>query len=314
MADYRQDTNRETQAEYEERQRRIEREIAKFKQQEAIGKRIEKKKNIKTGFVKKVKKFFKVLGISALITSGTLAAYYGVNKVQAIASVSQLTQDEANATIKNDGYKKAKNIEAGYYNSHPLKICISDEFDAFYQFTMRKGLQYLDQKAEGVKFDIVVGDIKTENADVNIVNANSKDYKGTFFEGSCGWTNLLNENATKVSGDIMINTHQFHPMTPAQTVVHESLHLMFGLYHSNNPHSMMYPVCATAFLSQQDIDNINTVLPAEDSSSTYQYDENMNCYVHTFDSSSYDRNLVKELKDEIKAKNNQSTQEINLNI
>ena len=56
----------------------------------------------------------------------------------------------------------------------------------------------------------------------------------------------------------------------------------------------MFPYTSTGFMSKQDIDNLNTVLPAEDSSSTYKYDETTNSIIHVFDGKNYKVNLVKE--------------------
>ena len=252
-----------------------------------------------------------LIALSSIIV--VIGGYDGYRKLKAFDYYSQGALDETNAVIKNDGYKKAPNIEAGYYNKHPLKICISETFNDFYQFTMHKGLEYLDRCAVGMKFDIFVGDVKSDNADVYICNPLTDDklysaiIKAGLYSGVCGWTQIPDEDFDKIQGKIFINPYAKHYFTPAQTVVHESLHLMAGLHHSDNVFSIMFPYTSTGFMSKQDIDNVNTVLPAEDSSSTYKYDETTNSIIHVFDGKNYKVNLVKECKNYIKSK--QQTEE-----
>ncbi len=219
----------------------------------------ETKLMVKKGYIKGKSKVFKktIIGILSFVAS--LGAYYGINK----GSAMTIKHDEHDV-IQNTDYEPYTNIPKGYYNEHPLKICISDRFSTFSQFMMRKGLEYLDENAYGAKFDIVVDDVRTTDAPVKVMHA-TKDFGCYYGEiiDALGWTWNEFKESDFISGDIVIKENAFHPYTIANTIVHEACHMIFRLRHSSNPDSIMCRAPSNIFLSKQDIENINTTLPPD---------------------------------------------------
>ena len=141
----------------------------------------------------------------------------------------------------------------GYRNDKPFIVSISNSFSNSSRKKVIEGLEYVDEVVHGVKFVIVLGD--SEGADIKIEPDTEMKEAGVAFPYGKG------------CGKIYINDKTFNPMGVKATVAHEVGHLL-GLEHSKSLRSLMYPVISRRGFSQQDIDNLNDLWPANENELT----------------------------------------------
>lgn len=247
----------ETMEEYKDRIKRLFYSISKY---DAIKKAEEsykpkKQHNFAKSTLRHTRNFFIKTGSAVLAVD----ALYG----SLIACVKLQYSDPAPG-ISETKYHKNKNIEAGYYNKHPLKVCISDEFNTLFEKEIKRAVEIFDEKAEGMKFEISVHHLTEENkGDFNIIFKPEKyDENDNSNNRVLGWTYVAKNDAKTVDGTIWIDDSKFFVFGIKSTAMHELAHKI-GLEHSPDPDSLMYPYSRNFRLSQKDIDNINTMYPAE---------------------------------------------------
>ena len=176
----------------------------------------------------------------------------------------KISYSSPDQSLSETKYHKNKNIEAGYYNKHPLKVCISDEFNSLFEREIKRAVEIFDEKAEGMKFEISIHHLTEESKkDFNIIFKPEKyDEEDNSNNNVLGWSNIAKNDATNLDGTICIDDSKFFLFGVRSTAMHELGHKI-GLRHSPDPSSLMYPTSRNFRFSQKDIDNINTMYPAE---------------------------------------------------
>lgn len=153
-------------------------------------------------------------------------------------------------------YYVNSNVEPGYYNENPVKIGISDEFNDASKQQIAEAIEYLDEKAEGLRFEYFYGSPTRKNCDIVI--------KPAELEGKI-LGQAKTESLTNIKGTIFIEERQDKNYNASAVALHEICHLI-GLEHHYNYSSIMFPRTGYSFkaLSSQDIENINTIYPPEE--------------------------------------------------
>lgn len=200
--------------------------------------------NRKGGFKGILKKTFGVLTICGIY----LLAIKGV------AYASAVSDNQLDFTERE--YHQNYSVEPGYYNEKPITICISEQFNDLSKNQIAKGIEYLDEKAEGLKFEYFYGAVYHEQADIYIL-------KGEFetFE-QLGEANLGSMSSTQIRGRIVLKEDVFSQLALRPVLVHELCHVI-GLSHSKDVNSIMFPTISTYKMSKQDIENLNKIYPDE---------------------------------------------------
>lgn len=161
-------------------------------------------------------------------------------------------------------------VPAGYYNEHPLKICISNEFSKIEQLEIKRALSYFDAIAEGLSFDINVGNVEDTDANIKIYKDMYAYEKFKEGRGAIACSTRNRVDAKKIKGDIHINEDN-DIIDVYSIVIHEMGH-MIGLEHTSDSDNIMFirgshytilPKLIKAF-SKYEVDLINTLYPAEE--------------------------------------------------
>lgn len=205
-----------------------------------------KQENQKQNAMKKSLKF--------IIKLGSAIAGIGI-AVQIISLGSSYSYASYNGKLdfEERDYTKNTKIESGYYNKHPISINISDEIDIKYKDKIEEAFQEFDKKAEGLSFTISYGDAKTSNADINV-------YPKTFQGYKLGEATVGELDDEKITGWINVDFENTPPYLLSAVLQHELGHVI-GLKHSKNPLDLMFPNISRVSLSNNDIENINTIYP-----------------------------------------------------
>lgn len=212
------------------------------------------RENHKHGFINCLKKFFLVAGSTVLVSTVFYGTAVGLTKLYAIT---------AEVDAKQVVYHQNENIEPGYYNENPIKICISDKFNGIFRNGIEKGIRTFDDAALGLKFEIRVGDLEKLKGEYDVSFVPSYEYKGNSNGlDVLGYTYLSSNDAKEIKGPIYLMPNKMHLFGVKATTMHELGHKI-GLEHTDDPNSLMFPVCSNFGLSQSDIDNINTIYPAK---------------------------------------------------
>lgn len=154
-------------------------------------------------------------------------------------------------------YRQNINITPGYYNANPIKIYISGAFGEVAQKQIIAGIQYLDSKAEGLKFEYEVGHHLINDFDIYI-------QKAEFGSGyQSGEATVGRPDSGQIAGVVRLEEYWESQYLLTPLTVHELCHVI-GLRHSKDLDSIMYPVMSTFTLSKEDIQNINTMYPDGD--------------------------------------------------
>ena len=157
-------------------------------------------------------------------------------------------------------YTQNLNVEPGYYNDNPVKVCISDKFSDQIKQGIARGIEYLDESALGIKFEYYFADGQRYDYDIEI---RSKDLD----ERVLGQATRGDLQAKQIVGVVWIDDEQILEYTNSieSVTVHELCHVL-GLEHNKNYSSLMYYAAPSAYkeLSNQDIENINTIYPPEE--------------------------------------------------
>lgn len=193
----------------------------------------------------------KILKITIVLTS-LLAINLAVLKGGSYLSAKN--NNMLNFTEKT--YSLNENIEPGYYNKKPIKVCISDCFGEKAQQKIIDGINYLDEKAIGIKFDCFVGKPNDDNCDIAVYRTK---YNSNVISGEATVGNL---KGSQIKGDVYLDESFDTMMSLKYLTIHEVCHVI-GLSHSKNVNSMMFPIVTTTKLSKQDVENLNTIYPAE---------------------------------------------------
>lgn len=200
----------------------------------------------------RIKFMVKLVGVPCAVGYGAIVLVRGANYV---------TTDMAGMLDFSEiDYYKNPNVEAGYYNKHPVSIKISDEFNERQKNVIEKAIKDFDKKAKGLSFTMTYGDTDHCNDDItiNYDNDPNTSIMGRAFVGKL--------DAKKIKGSITLNTS--NPTFLLKSVTQHELCHVIGLRHSKNPNDLMFPAIDRLTLSKKDIEKINTIYPAEDDSNT----------------------------------------------
>ncbi len=221
---------------------------------------VENRKKVKKhGILKGIKKFFVrmggIVGVSLLLGG----AYAGIHKLSAKEVIDSGRYQHAHQEVASE---QNKNITPGYYNEHPLKVCISNNFTELQKAQIVSGIKYLDRKAEGLKFEYYFGDSQNSEADIKIHDKVNQDENSTVV----AYANLGSRETERIRGNVTIYTNKFHSMGMRATVIHELCHVL-GLEHSENTFSIMSPVICSFFMNSEDVKQINALYPPAEKTS-----------------------------------------------
>lgn len=209
----------------------------------------QRRKEERREFIKDKVKFLVKLG-AGLAGTGTLieVVTIGTNYYDAYCN-DRLDFEERE-------YYKNPNVDAGYYNEHPITLNISNKIDEKYKDTMIKAFNKFDKAAEGLSFEITYADPKTTKADINV-------YPDKSDSSWLAYATLGDLDDKRIKGSINVDLDKTPPYLLGALMQHELGHVV-GLAHSKNPHDIMFPNAGTKFsLSRNDIKRINTIYPKE---------------------------------------------------
>lgn len=211
----------------------------------------ELKRKIRESKIKNFKKRVKKCAKTIMVLGGMVVGFYGSYNAAAYV------QGKVDKTLdfETRDYYQNPNIEPGYYNKNPIKVCISDKFSSFNQHQIIKGIQELDKDAIGLSFDIRLGSgcelspheifVEPENLEMNVLGRATLNPLTTY----------------GIRGHIALDDKTLHVYGIKSTTIHELAHVI-GLAHSKDITSLMYPISCRFGLSKEDIKNINTIYPA----------------------------------------------------
>lgn len=240
--------------------------IKAMKREENKKKFAEKKKAFLKGIVKKTGRFLVKTAKGFLAVTACCSGIYGIMKIGAYEAA--VTGNKLDFTERV--YDDNSNVEAGYYNEHPISICISDEFSDYNTKRIIDGLKNVDKEAVGMKFDISVGTPSRMRYDICI-------YSEQCDEGVLGCATLNDTEAKHISGNMYIDEEKFNLYGIKSIIMHEMGHIL-GLQHSKDLNSTMYPVSCRYTLSKDFINHVNAMYPAKESSTNKNYNHVANSY------------------------------------
>lgn len=240
--------------------------IKAMKREENKKKFAEKKKAFLKGIVKKTGRFLVKTTKGFLAVTACVSGMYGMLKIGAYDAAYRGNKLDFTERI----YEDNPNVEAGYYNDHPISICISDKFSAYNTKRIISGLKTLDQKAVGLKFDISVGTPSRMRYDICI-------YSEQCDEGVLGCATLNDTDVKQISGNVYLDEEKFNLYGMKSLLIHEMGHVL-GLQHSKDLNSTMYPVSCRYTISSDFIKHVNAMYPAKESSTNKNYNHVANSY------------------------------------
>lgn len=202
-------------------------------------------KNSKKSVVKGVLKFTVVLASALTINLIVLKCgtyYYAKNNNM--------------LNFSEQKYSVNENITPGYYNKKPVRVCISDCFGEKAKQKIIEGINYLDEKALGIKFDYFIGKPTANNCDIAIYKTK---YDSNVISGEATLGDL---NGKQIKGDVYLDESFDKLLSIKYLTIHEICHVI-GLAHSKDINSMMFPIITTTIMTNEDVENLNTIYPSE---------------------------------------------------
>lgn len=163
-------------------------------------------------------------------------------------------------------YEQDDFVPAGYFNEHPIKVAVSNDFrdDEFAE--IKGGIAELDECAEGLKFEIVRTSKKTRRKGEQIIilkDLNNKYVENT--KNGIAYYNIDRNSPESYKGAIYLSKnipiYVVHKIT-----AHEILHVL-GFEHERDYKSVMYYRSSTinTKFTKKDIEKINKKFPAKES-------------------------------------------------
>ena len=160
-------------------------------------------------------------------------------------------------------YMQDEFLPAGYFNEHPLRVAVSNDFSEKEFSKIKSGIENLDGYAEGIKFEIVRTSLDKRKDDEQIVIL--KDTQGEVLsKNENGVAKSLKEK-TKIEdyhGTIYLNKDVSINIIEKMTM-HEILHIL-DFQHENDLRSIMFAGSGRFSTppTKKDIENINTKFPS----------------------------------------------------
>lgn len=245
--------------------------IKAMKREENKKKFAEKKKAFLKGIVKKTGRFLIKTAKGILAVTACCSGLYGVMKFGAYTAAA----DRNLLDFSERTYDDNLNIEAGYYNEHPISICISDEFSDYNTKRIIDGLKTIDKESVGMKFDISVGTPSRKIHDVCI-------YSDECADNVLGCATMNDTDSKHICGNMYLDENKFNFYGMKSLLMHEMGHIL-GLEHSKDLNSLMYPVVSRYTLSEDFIEHVNAMYPAKESSTNKNYNHVANSYKKIID-------------------------------
>ena len=214
--------------------------------------------------VKSQKPFAKVLKV---IKKATIPLYVALGFATfydgSIRLLGSIFYHQNPVYVNNDDYTPNISVKPGYYNEHPIKVCIDESFNDYYKWAIELGIDRLDEIATGIKFEKYVGKASRYNkdADMNIIKEMHGDDEESKKDTKLGYTFAPYEDKG-VTNEVYIYEDRMGYKGVSAVVMHEMMHAL-GIQHSDDVNSIMFPYSTSMFPNLQDIKNVNTIFPAK---------------------------------------------------
>ena len=160
-------------------------------------------------------------------------------------------------------YTQDENVPAGYFNEHPIKVAVSNNFSASEFSKIKSGIEKLDGYAKGIKFEIVrTSDLKRKEDEQIII---LKDTQGKYLsknENGVAKSLKVKDSPEDYCGTIYFNKDVSINIVEKMTI-HEILHIL-DFEHENDIRSIMFAGSGRVSTppTKKDIENINKKFPA----------------------------------------------------
>lgn len=171
-------------------------------------------------------------------------------------------------TSYNQSLVQNPNVEPGYYNEHPIYVCISDKFTKMQRKEVERAVKYVDKVCKGITFNIFVDNIETAKSHIFIVNYLNKENATESNDKIAGSTYRNSPDCLQITAPIYLSEDICFTEIYS-IVIHEMGHAI-GLKHTSESTDLMFaggpslnykPFYCRGF-SKREIEWLNTLYPA----------------------------------------------------